>query len=78
MEAVEDGKCTLEQQVRVIAVELAIEKASSSQAGKDKNVLESSFEEHLSHAAKEIRSLKLKLPKPRRRLKSLGKVKFFS
>lgn len=41
MEVIEEEKCTLEQQVKVMVAELAIEKASSNQAGKDKNLLES-------------------------------------
>nr|XP_009801040.1 PREDICTED: uncharacterized protein LOC104246843 [Nicotiana sylvestris] len=46
------------QQLRVMASELAVEKASSNQAGMDKNLLESSFAEQLSKATKEIRGLK--------------------
>jgi len=41
-----------------MAAELAVEKASSNQAGKDKNLLKSLFAEQLSKASKEIRSLK--------------------
>ncbi|XP_070013884.1 uncharacterized protein [Nicotiana sylvestris] len=58
MEVLEENKCTLEKQVKVLAVELAVERASSNQAGKDKNLLESSFAEQLSKATKEIRGLK--------------------
>lgn len=43
---------------KVIAAELAVEKTSSNQAGKDKNLLESSFAEQLSKATEEIRGLK--------------------
>ncbi|XP_075094114.1 chloride channel protein CLC-e isoform X3 [Nicotiana tabacum] len=53
-----EEKNALEQQMRVIASELAVEKASSSQVGKDKYILESSFAEQLSKATEEIRSLK--------------------
>nr|XP_033508236.1 uncharacterized protein LOC117273242 [Nicotiana tomentosiformis] len=41
-----------------MAAELAIEKASSSQVGKDKDILESSFAEQLSKSTEEIRGLK--------------------
>ncbi|XP_070002677.1 uncharacterized protein [Nicotiana sylvestris] len=41
-----------------MAAELAVEKASSNQAGKDKKLLESSFVEQLSKATDEIRGLK--------------------
>ncbi|XP_070003344.1 tropomyosin-2-like [Nicotiana sylvestris] len=58
MEVLEENKCTLEQQLKVMALELAVEKASSNQAGKDKNLLESSFAEQLSKASEEIRGLK--------------------
>ncbi|XP_019240646.1 PREDICTED: uncharacterized protein LOC109220639 [Nicotiana attenuata] len=58
MEVLEESKCTLEQQLRVMASELAVEKASSNQAGKDKNLLESSFAQQLSKATEEIRGLK--------------------
>lgn len=57
-EVLDEEKCALEQQVHVMALELAIEKASSSQVGKDKDILESSFAEQLSKATEEIRSLK--------------------
>ncbi|XP_070046015.1 uncharacterized protein [Nicotiana tomentosiformis] len=57
-EVLEEEKCTLEQQVKISSVELAVEKASSSQAGKDKDLLESSFAEQLSKATEEIRGLK--------------------
>ncbi|XP_070015368.1 uncharacterized protein [Nicotiana sylvestris] len=56
MEILEENKCTLEQQVKVFAVELAIERASSNQDGKDKNLLMSS--EQLSKANEDIRGLK--------------------
>jgi len=58
MEVLEENKCTLEQQLRVMATELADEKASSNHTGKDKNLLESSFAEQLSKATEEIRALK--------------------
>ncbi|XP_070008641.1 uncharacterized protein [Nicotiana sylvestris] len=58
MEVSEESKCTLEQQVNLLTSELAVEKASSNQAGKDKNLLETSFFEQLSKASEEIRELK--------------------
>ncbi|XP_070019625.1 protein CROWDED NUCLEI 2-like [Nicotiana sylvestris] len=58
MEALEENKCTLEHQLRVLTSELAVEKASSNQAGKDKNLIETSFSEQLSKASEEIRELK--------------------
>ncbi|XP_075112341.1 uncharacterized protein LOC142182193 [Nicotiana tabacum] len=58
MEILEESKYTLEQQVRVLTSELVVEKASSNQAGKDKNLLETSFSEQLSKASEEIRELK--------------------
>lgn len=61
MEVLEESKCTLEQQLRVMASELAVEKASSNQAGKDKNLLETSFFEQLSKASEEIRGLRVLL-----------------
>ncbi|XP_019256296.1 PREDICTED: tropomyosin-like [Nicotiana attenuata] len=41
-----------------MATELAVERASSNQAGKEKNLFESSFAEQLSKATEEIRGLK--------------------
>ncbi|XP_070017884.1 uncharacterized protein [Nicotiana sylvestris] len=58
MEVLEENKCTLEQQLRVMTSELTVEKASSNQAGKDKNLLELSFAEYLSKSTEEIRGLK--------------------
>ncbi|XP_070029981.1 uncharacterized protein [Nicotiana sylvestris] len=58
MEALEESKCTLEQQLKVLTSELAVEKASSNQAGKDKNLLETSFSKQLSKASEEIRELR--------------------
>ncbi|XP_070015803.1 uncharacterized protein [Nicotiana sylvestris] len=58
MEVLEERKCTLEQQLRVMASELAVEKASSNQASKDKNLFESSFAEQLSKDIEEIIGLK--------------------
>ncbi|XP_070002044.1 uncharacterized protein [Nicotiana sylvestris] len=49
---------TLEQQVGALTSELAVEKASSNQAGKEKNRLENSFSEQLSKASEDIRELK--------------------
>ncbi|XP_070025841.1 uncharacterized protein [Nicotiana sylvestris] len=57
MEVLEESKRTLEQQARVLTSDLAVEKASF-QAGKDKNLLETSFSEQLSKASEEIRELK--------------------
>ncbi|XP_016442101.1 uncharacterized protein LOC107767575 isoform X2 [Nicotiana tabacum] len=57
-EVLAEEKNALEQQMRVIAAELAIEKTSSSQVGKDKDILESFFVEQLSKETEEIRSLK--------------------
>ncbi|XP_019239562.1 PREDICTED: uncharacterized protein LOC109219556 [Nicotiana attenuata] len=61
MEALEENKCTLEQQLRNLTSELAVERASSNQASKDKNLLETSFSEQLSKASEEIRELKVLL-----------------
>ncbi|XP_070025853.1 uncharacterized protein [Nicotiana sylvestris] len=58
MEILEENKCTLERQVRVLTSELAVEKALSNQAGKEKNLLETSFAEQLSKTSEEIRELK--------------------
>lgn len=58
MEVLEESKCTLEQQLKVLTSELAVEKASSNQVGKDKNFLETSFSEQLSKASEEIRELR--------------------
>ncbi|XP_070020098.1 uncharacterized protein [Nicotiana sylvestris] len=55
MEVLEESKCTLEQQLRVLTSELAVEKASSNQSGKDKNLLETSFSEQLSKTQKDLR-----------------------
>ncbi|XP_070026011.1 tropomyosin-2-like [Nicotiana sylvestris] len=63
MEELEENKCTLEQQLRILTSELAVERASSNQAGKDKNLLETSFFEQLSKASEEIRELKALLSK---------------
>ncbi|XP_070019314.1 uncharacterized protein [Nicotiana sylvestris] len=63
MEILEESKCTLEQQVRSLTSELAVEKASSNQAGKEKNRLETSFSEQLSKASEEIGELKALLDK---------------
>ncbi|XP_070054005.1 uncharacterized protein [Nicotiana tomentosiformis] len=57
-EVLAEEKNALEQQMKMIAAKLAIEKASSSQVGKDKDILDSSFAEQLSKATEEIRSLK--------------------
>ncbi|XP_070009457.1 golgin IMH1-like [Nicotiana sylvestris] len=58
MEDLEEGKSTLEQQVRALTSELAVAKASSSQAEKDKEYLESFISDQLSKASKENRELK--------------------
>ncbi|XP_070023023.1 uncharacterized protein [Nicotiana sylvestris] len=58
MEALEESKCILEQQLKVLTSELAVEKATSNQAGKDKNLLDTFFSEQLSKASEEIRELK--------------------
>ncbi|XP_070015433.1 uncharacterized protein [Nicotiana sylvestris] len=58
MEYLEESKSTLEQQVRALTSELAVEKASSSQADKEKAHLETSFSEQLSKASEDIRELK--------------------
>ncbi|XP_070043091.1 uncharacterized protein [Nicotiana tomentosiformis] len=57
-EVLAEEKDALEQQIQMIVAELAIKKASSSQVGKDKDILESSFAEQLSKATEEIRSLR--------------------
>ncbi|XP_019239391.1 PREDICTED: uncharacterized protein LOC109219393 [Nicotiana attenuata] len=57
MEVLEENKCTLEQQLKIVTSELAVEKASSNQASKDKDFVESSFAEQLSKASEEIRCL---------------------
>lgn len=44
--------------MKVLTSELAVEKAFSNQAVKDKNLLETSFSEQLSKASEEIRGLK--------------------
>ncbi|XP_070020412.1 uncharacterized protein [Nicotiana sylvestris] len=58
VEFLEKSKSTLEQQVRALTSELAVEKASSSQADKKKARLETSFSEQFSKASEEIRELK--------------------
>ncbi|XP_070010286.1 tropomyosin-2-like [Nicotiana sylvestris] len=58
VEYLEESKSTLEQQVRALTSELAVEKASSSQADKEKAHLETSLSEQLSKASEEIRELK--------------------
>ncbi|XP_070029971.1 tropomyosin-2-like [Nicotiana sylvestris] len=58
MEMLEESKCTLEQQLKVLTSELAVEKASSNQVDKDKNLLETSFSKQPSKASEEIRGLK--------------------
>ena len=63
MEVLEENKCTLEQQLRVLTSELAVERASLNQAGKDKNLLKTSYSEQLSKASEEIRELKALLNK---------------
>ncbi|XP_070015547.1 uncharacterized protein [Nicotiana sylvestris] len=50
VEYLEVSKSTLEQQIRALTSELAVEKASSSQADKEKARLETSFSEQLSKA----------------------------
>ncbi|XP_070021954.1 uncharacterized protein [Nicotiana sylvestris] len=63
MEYLEESKSTLEQHVRALTSELAVEKASSSQADKEKTRLETSFSEQLSKDSEEIRELKVLLSK---------------
>ncbi|XP_070002431.1 uncharacterized protein [Nicotiana sylvestris] len=58
MEDLQEGKSTLEQQMRALTSELAVAKVSSSQAEKDKERLESSFSEQQSKASEENRELK--------------------
>ncbi|XP_070007712.1 uncharacterized protein [Nicotiana sylvestris] len=58
VEYLEESKSTLEQQLRALTSKLAVEKASSSQADKEKAHLENSFSEQLSNASEEIRELK--------------------
>ncbi|XP_070010951.1 uncharacterized protein [Nicotiana sylvestris] len=58
METLEKSKSTLEQQVRALTSESAVEKASSNQASKEKACLETSFSEQLSKASEEIRELR--------------------
>ncbi|XP_070026155.1 uncharacterized protein [Nicotiana sylvestris] len=55
VETLEESKSTLEQQVRALTSELAVEKAYSNQAGKEKAHMETSFSEQLSKASEEIR-----------------------
>ncbi|XP_070048929.1 tropomyosin-2-like [Nicotiana tomentosiformis] len=57
-EVLAEEKNALEQQMRMVSAELAVEKSSSSQVGKDKDILESPFAKQLSKATEEIRSLK--------------------
>ncbi|XP_070010225.1 peroxisomal and mitochondrial division factor 2-like [Nicotiana sylvestris] len=70
MEDLQEGKSTLEQQVRALTSKLAVAKASSSQAEKDKERLESSFSERLSKASEENRELKALLNDKVRALES--------
>ncbi|XP_016485008.1 uncharacterized protein LOC107805470 [Nicotiana tabacum] len=63
VEYLEESKSTLEQQVRALTSELAVEKASSSQEDKEKTLLETSFSKQLSKASEEIRKLKALLSK---------------
>nr|XP_009762972.1 PREDICTED: uncharacterized protein LOC104214939 [Nicotiana sylvestris] len=63
VEFLEESKNTLEQQVQALTSELAVERASSSQADKEKARLEISFSEQLSKASEEIRELKALLDK---------------
>nr|XP_016467781.1 PREDICTED: myosin-1-like [Nicotiana tabacum] len=58
VEILEESKSTLEKQVRALTSELAVEKAYSNQAGKEKDHLETSFSEQLSKASEEIRELR--------------------
>nr|XP_009796639.1 PREDICTED: uncharacterized protein LOC104243181 [Nicotiana sylvestris] len=58
MEYLEESKSTLEQQVRALTSKLVVEKASPSQAYKEKARLETSFSEKLSKASEDIRELK--------------------
>ncbi|XP_070010261.1 uncharacterized protein [Nicotiana sylvestris] len=58
IESLQENKNTLEQRVRDLTSELAVTKASSHQAEKDKEYLKSSFSEQLSKASEEIRELK--------------------
>ncbi|XP_070010312.1 uncharacterized protein [Nicotiana sylvestris] len=58
IENLQERKNTLEQRVRALTSELAVTKASSHQAEKEKEHLESSFSEQLSKASEEIRKLK--------------------
>ncbi|XP_070022073.1 uncharacterized protein [Nicotiana sylvestris] len=58
IEDLQESKSTLEQQVRALTSGLAVVKASSSQAEKEKERLESSFSEQLSKASEENRELK--------------------
>ncbi|XP_070019751.1 uncharacterized protein C4H3.14c-like [Nicotiana sylvestris] len=54
----QENRSNLEHQVRALTLELAVAKASSSQAVKDKESLESSFSDQLSKADEEIKELK--------------------
>ncbi|XP_070026698.1 uncharacterized protein [Nicotiana sylvestris] len=58
IEDMQENRSNLEQQVRALTLELAVAKASSSQAEKDKERLESSFSDQLSKAKEEIKELK--------------------
>jgi len=58
IEDMQENRSNLEQQVRALTLELAVAKASSSQAEKDKESLESSFSDQLSKADEEIKELK--------------------
>ncbi|XP_075112885.1 uncharacterized protein LOC107791663 [Nicotiana tabacum] len=59
MKYLKESKSTLEQQVRALTSELAVEKAFSSQADKEKARLETFFSEQLSKASEDIRELKV-------------------
>nr|XP_016455900.1 PREDICTED: paramyosin-like [Nicotiana tabacum] len=58
VKTLEESKFTLEQQVRALNSELAVEKASSNQADKEKAHLETSFSKQLSKESDEIRELR--------------------
>ncbi|XP_070015352.1 uncharacterized protein [Nicotiana sylvestris] len=58
IEDMQENRSNLEQQVRALTLELAVAKASSSQAERDKEYHESSFSDQLSKANEEIKELK--------------------
>ncbi|XP_070005856.1 uncharacterized protein [Nicotiana sylvestris] len=58
IEDMQENRSNMEQQERALTLELAVAKASSSQAEKDKEYLESSFSDQLSKANEEIKELK--------------------